>query len=439
MRRAMLHANQRRAASAGVNVHTLIRNPQSPRWLGGSCRILDLRILAAASLWLSISGCSQDRWGPSLISGGEGPKPVPTAADRQLVWFVPGPHGFGEPTVGQDAVYFLALDHTIRAIAKSGGTPRWTTQLPIESGLFPGLASLVLGNQLIVADQDIFSLDASTGAIQWRFQPPVGRRPGYDAPVASDGVLYAGSVMGHLFAIDQRTGALRWVQPVGDSTDVAFRPVISNGVVYVGVTRRPPWPGQNGSRVVALDATTGAVRWTRDLPLIAARPATGTRAILALDGKIIAASGDGVVHALDMVTGQTRWTAARAEPPLDWGVPSPPDADGRGLATDGARIYVSSSTGLIVAISPADGSKLWACPVTSGALFDLRTDGRNVYALYLLGALAVLDATSGAVRWSYDGKVLPGLLDDRFDGTTAFDDVNLYVNGAKGFYAFKKE
>lgn len=396
-------------------------------------------LLLAASLPLAFAGCSQDGLGPPPLGGGGGSKTQPSAADRQLVWAVPGPAGFGEPTVGDDAVFFLAEDHSLRALDKTRGTERWSTFLPTPRSLFPGLASLLLPGQLIVADQDVFSVDPSTGAIQWRFQAPFGRRPGYDAPVAADGVLYAGSVTGHIFAIDQRTGALRWAQTVGDTSDAAFRPVLSNGVLYVGVTRHPPGLAQIGSRVVAVDASTGSIRWTRDLPLLVARPATGTRDVLVIGRLVIAASGDGIVHALDVETGETRWTAARADPPTDWGFPSPLELDSRGLATDGARIYVSSSTGLILALSPADGSKLWTSPAKFGALFQLRTDGRNVYALYSFGPFAVLDAATGAVRWSYDGVAFAASPNEHFSGTASFDANNVYLNGSRGFYAFRKE
>lgn len=403
------------------------------------CSKASYALLLASLLPLTFARCSQGEFGPSAVGASGVPVTKPGVADRQLVWAVPGPTGFGEPTVGEDVVFFLATDHSLRALDKATGAQRWTTSLPVQGSVFPGLASLLLPGQLIVADQDVFSVDPATGVIQWHFQAPFGRRPGYDAPVAADGVLYAGSVMGHVFAIDQRTGVLRWAQTVGDSSNVAFRPVISNGVLYVGVTRFPPGLAQIESRVVAIEASTGSIRWARNLPLLVARPATGTRRVVVIGGLVIAASGDGVVHALDAATGETRWTGARAEPPAGWGMPSPLELDSRGLATDGTRIYVSSSTGLIVALSPTDGSKLWTSPVNLGGLFELRTDGRNVYAVYAFGPFAVLDAATGAVRWSYDGTAFAAAPNEAFGGTAAFDANYVFLNGYRGFYAFRKE
>ena len=291
----------------------------------------------------------------------------------------------------------------------------------------------------MVADQDVFSVDPATGAIQWRFRSAVGRRPGAEAPVAWNGTLYTGSGTGHLFALDQRTGALRWVQSVADTSDSVFRPVVSNGVVYVGISRYPPGLAQIGSRVAAVDAATGSVRWTRDLPLLAPRPSNGTRDVMLTGSLVIAASGDGIMNALDLASGETRWTAPRAQPPRGSGLTFTPDVDSRGLASDAVRIYASSGTGAVVALSPADGTQRWASPANLNAVFDLRTDGESVFAVQFFGPLAVLDAATGAVRWAYDGTRFAAVPGERFTGTAAFDAANFYVNGARGYYAFRKE
>lgn len=399
-------------------------SPARLRWRVG---VLGLASIAAS--------CTRD---PS-VSGPVGPGGVTSAVDRQLVWVVRGPAGFGEPTVGADLVYFLARDHSLRAIDKTGGTVRWSIQLPIDASLFPGYSSLLLPGQLIVADQDVFSVDPATGAIQWRFRAAVGRRPGAEAPVVWNETLYTGSGTGHLFALDQRTGGLRWVQSVADTSDSVFRPVVANGVVYAGVSRYPPGLAQIGSRVVALDAATGTVRWTRDLPLLAPRPSNGTRDLTIVGSLVIAASGDGIIHALDLATGETRWTAPRAQPPRGSGLTTPPDVGSRGLASDAVRIYASSGTGSVVALSPADGTQLWPSPEKLNAVFDLRTDGESVYAVQFFGPLAVLDAATGAVRWAYDGTRFEAVPGEAFTGTVAFDTANFYVNGAKGSYAFRKK
>ena len=154
---------------------------------------------------------------------------------------------------------------------------------------------------------------------------------------------------------------------------------------------------------------------------------------------MIAASGDVIIHALDPASGETRWTAPRAQPPRGSGLTTPPDVDSRGLTSDAVRIYASSSTGAVVALSPADGTQLWASPANLSALFDLRTDGESVFAVHFFGPLGVLDAATGAVRWAYDGTRFAAVPGERFTGTAAFDTANLYVNGAKGYYAFRKK
>jgi outer membrane protein assembly factor BamB len=364
-----------------------------------------------------------------------------SAADRQLVWRVPGKSAFSEPTVGEDQVFFLAADHSLTAVSKVGGAVRWATQLPISADLLTGHSSLLLPGQLIVADQDVFSVDPATGAVQWRFHTTVGRRPGADAPVASGGTLYTGSGSGHVFALDEATGALRWRQAVADTSDSVFRPVTAGGIVYVGVSRFPvDVRDQIGSRVVALEAATGAIRWTRDLPLLVPKPGTGVRDIVLVGSLIIASTGDGLIHALDIATGATRWTAPRAQPPKGSIFTDPLEIDARGLATDGIRIYASSTTGTIEALSPTDGRQLWASPANLGSPLNLRTDGGSVFVVYFYGPFAVLDASTGAVRWSYAyPDHFTAAPDEKFTGAASSDAAHVYLSGLDGFYAFRKE
>ncbi|MCY7380707.1 MAG: hypothetical protein LH467_15370, partial [Gemmatimonadaceae bacterium] len=74
-------------------------SPARLRWRVG--------VLGLASI---VASCTRD---PS-VDGPMGPGGVTSAVDRQLVWAVRGPAGFGEPTVGADLVYFLARDHSLR-------------------------------------------------------------------------------------------------------------------------------------------------------------------------------------------------------------------------------------------------------------------------------------------------------------------------------------
>jgi outer membrane protein assembly factor BamB len=101
----------------------------------------------------------------------------------------------------------------------------------------------------------------------------------------------------------------------------------------------------------ALDADTGAVRWSRDLPgdLGAKVPYWGISAspLVVGDLVIVAVSGQMVAYGLD---GVRRWTASKVGTSY-----SSPQA----MMLDGAPQVVLSTEEGVTSLNPADGSRLW--------------------------------------------------------------------------------
>jgi outer membrane protein assembly factor BamB len=110
--------------------------------------------------------------------------------------------------------------------------------------------------------------------------------------------------------------------------------------------------------LMAWDVTTGARRWTGAV-------ATG-RTLVLLDGTLYSATSDAVL-ALDASTGRVRWTA-----------PARLRADGATVLTDGRVLVVDEMTPgpHLVAFDLADGSRVWSADLPS-PVDDLRqVDGR---------------------------------------------------------------
>jgi len=76
------------------------------------------------------------------------------------------------------------------------------------------------------------ALDPATGAILWQTPDPSGS---FDlgAVSTSNGVLYAGSMSGHMYALDGATGAVL-KDLVGQGSSNAGPAIDDNGVVYWG-------------------------------------------------------------------------------------------------------------------------------------------------------------------------------------------------------------
>ena len=95
-----------------------------------------------------------------------------------------------------------------------------------------------------------------SGGLSWRFE--VGQHTTW-SPIAMGGVLYVGSEVGEIHALDSGTGRLLWSHAVGIRYYVPQAPIIAGGVLYYGVG------GLNAELdavgLYALDASTGARLW----------------------------------------------------------------------------------------------------------------------------------------------------------------------------------
>jgi polyvinyl alcohol dehydrogenase (cytochrome) len=77
------------------------------------------------------------------------------------------------------------------------------------------------------------AIDPSTGKILWQTPDPTqGTNFNFGSVSAANGVMYAGSLDGHMYAFDAASGKILWNYQVGGS--VLGGPAIVNGVVYWG-------------------------------------------------------------------------------------------------------------------------------------------------------------------------------------------------------------
>ena len=111
----------------------------------------------------------------------------------------------------------------------------------------------------------VYALDAKTGAVKWTFSPQGAGISALNKGVAiGDGKVFVGLSNAHVAAIDMKTGALVWDGLAGEDPPAAGQfisaaPVVADGKVLVGVGS-----GDAGfrCRLVALDVKTGKQVWT---------------------------------------------------------------------------------------------------------------------------------------------------------------------------------
>jgi outer membrane protein assembly factor BamB len=188
-----------------------------------------------------------------------------TVAGLQVRWRFPLTHGstFGSfastPLVVGDTVYAQDLSSSVQAIDARTGGVRWTFRVQAPNDGPNGLA--LAGSRLFGAtDTSVFALDRATGRRLWA-RRLVGRYEQFIdiAPLAARGLVFTSTIgfapggRGALYAIDQRTGHVRWrFQTIRDPWPFpsaggggAWYPpsLAADGRLYVGISNTGPWGG----------------------------------------------------------------------------------------------------------------------------------------------------------------------------------------------------
>jgi outer membrane protein assembly factor BamB len=253
----------------------------------------------------------------------------------------------------------------------------------------------VAGGLLYVGSRDgaIHAFDAASGERKWRFQTGEGLAALPRAVLAPRG---AGPAEMAAIGLEQERQRAREGRAL-----VTASPIVAEGTVYVG-----SWD----FRMYALDAATGAVRWSFDAgaPVAAGASLYGELLIIATQGKAARIIG------LDARTGAQRWAVAD---------PRASRANARRVMRDGV-IYLTNWDGAAyVRGSSAENAQAWAQAIdarTGKVLWTTRlrdawpsppavtqqhilfmTTPRHLARTTFLRAL---DRSSGRELWAYEGR-----------------------------------
>jgi len=282
------------------------------------------------------------------------------------------------------------------------------------------------------------TIDAgNVGRLGYAWSYDLGAARGQEAtPLVVGSVMYTSSIMGHVFALNARTGALIWHYdpqvdgqraryPCCDSVNsgVAYR----DGVVYVAAL---------DGKIHAIDAQTGKAKWIAATIVDPRQPYTSTGAVLLTrDAVVIGNSGAdmgvtgirGYVTAVDIATGRFKWRFYTVPPAPGQPVEGPDQAlaakswgpDRTGKHQNGATVWDGLSydpdTNLVI-FGTAN-----AAPYLQSERSLTRSDD-----LFSASIVAV-NADTGRGAWHY--QETPGEQWD-FDATQKFIFTDLRLNGA---------
>ncbi len=241
--------------------------------------------------------------------------------------------------------------------------PEKLWQIAVGSG-FSGpiaLAARVILHHRLGDEEQVWSLDPTTGKRQWRFTYPAAYRDdfGFDngpraTPAAHQGCLYTLGALGKLHCLDLQSGRLLWnldthsrFQVPKGFFGIACSPLIEGGLLILNIGS----PQHGG--IIAFDRITGAVRWktSRD-PASYASPIVadiaGSRLALCFDREGF--------KAVDIRTGKIR-SAYPWRPRLRASV------NAASPLVDGNQVLLTASYGagaVLLDLAEAEPKKLWS-------------------------------------------------------------------------------
>jgi outer membrane protein assembly factor BamB len=204
-------------------------------------------------------------------------------SDGKKLWHTGSCCSFVAPAVADGVLYFLVetrgsptMLHAYDAVT---GAPRWSVPAP---ECFPATAPVISGGKVYVSGS---TYDAATGAHLWSWPVCAGTT----VVTVSPSTLYVPyrptPTTAALEAIDASTGAVRWSIPWGvNAFGYPSTPAVANGLLFAA----------DGSTLIAADADSGARLWR-------SKAATGTYGEpIVSNGWVYAMNTEGKVRAFSL-------------------------------------------------------------------------------------------------------------------------------------------
>lgn len=217
----------------------------------------------------------------------------------------------------------------------------------------------------------------------------------FSTPAVAGELLYIGSCSGRFYALDPRSGNIRWrYDTARDGAGAQFHgdALITTELVIV------PADGEPRAHLYAFDRNTGAVRWQR--------PFAGGVPVDVLRGgeTVYTLTMPGDLVALDLATGVVRWT-------FTGGARNPQRPPGSPALAEG-RVLFASRSGEVYAVEAATGGLLWKRALGGELNTSVTVIGDGVYVGSLDGQLHLLKLESGEVEASFDagGRLFGNLI-----------------------------
>ncbi|HVS05282.1 MAG TPA: PQQ-binding-like beta-propeller repeat protein [Candidatus Dormibacteraeota bacterium] len=334
-----------------------MRKPRTRRWLPAALPLLLVVPLAVggtsarAAAAPTFANWAQSRF--DLANSGRNPNESTidstNAARLQQAWVRTDDESSNAAAAVVDNIIYMGCGAAMCAVEAPNQVLKWKARIP--SGTITYSAAAVAGGLVYAGTNTsgaVYAFDVKTGAIRWSFQT-AGHNV-WAGPSVAGGVVYVGGDDQNLYALDAGTGAKLWSFSAG--TPIVNPPAVVNGVVYLGAGALNVLSASDGRQLWSGLATAAGVT---------ASPAvSGGRVFVAAYTPGIRstpnfyafnAAGCGAAYCSPL------WSAVVGLPP-----PAPGELDGiqSSPAVDQGSVYVGAPDGRLYALDPANGAVRWA-------------------------------------------------------------------------------
>lgn len=367
----------------------------------GTMRAAAVASLAALALALPAGGQEASMFRGNLAHSGIYPGTGVPKLDGIKWKFKTGGQVISSPAVAGGVIYVGSTDRNLYALDAATGAEKWkfTTGSAVVS------SPAVSGNSVYFESYDgfFYALDTATGKLEWKFETANERRfeakhlhgllPAAEimpdpwdfflsSPAVWQGAVYFGSGDGNVYALDAATGAKKWSFKTGDV--VHSSPAIAGGMLYIG-----SWDGY----FYALDAATGEKKWsfkTGDDPAIHNHVGIQSSPVVA-DGTVYFGCRDANVYALDAATGKEKWVYSTRG---SWVNNSP-------VVYDGKVYFGWSLPGRLEAVDAKAGERVSTVDTKVPMFSSMAISDGMIYAGTFDGKLTAYDVASQKPAWTF--------------------------------------
>ncbi|MDB5470966.1 MAG: dehydrogenase [Caulobacter sp.] len=241
------------------------------------------------------------------------------------------------------------------------------------------------------AEADVVALDANTGAQLWKQRMKAENRKdkvGFGGGVTyANGKVYVSSGYRFVAQLDAKTGAIGWRQDV--SSPIHGAPTIHGGKVFAIST---------DNELLSFDAASGNPTWDFQALVEPARILSASSPAASGD-VIVAAFASGELVALRGGNGNDLWNNALSRASRTNALSEIRDVAGRPVIFKG-DVYAASHSGVFAAVDLRSGQPRWSVPVSS--ITTPWPAGDVVYIISRAGEVICVSRDSGKVHWIKD-------------------------------------